>query len=813
MNMADPVNAQHRQVNPLQALALLVTFVLLAGVGGILTAGLFLPFAAGTSAMTSGTAKIFDELPDELEPGPLSQQSILLDRDGKKITTFYAENRVVVPLDKISIHMQNAAIAIEDKRFFGHGGVDVKGLASAFVENVVSDSKRGASTLTQQYVKNVLIEQAMRDDDRLALGEAREETYERKLREAKLAVAIEQKMSKFEILERYLNIAQFGSSVYGVETAARYYFNKSAADLEPVEAALIAGTTKAPNKYDPTLGEENLKIATTRRNSVLDEMYKQGYIDKKEHGEARTTPVEDTLDVTPTKTSCEAAGGAGFFCDYVTKVILTDPVFGKTEKERRDLLLRGGLVIHTTLDSKMQKAANEELRTTLPPKDPTGLADAMTSVQPGTGEIRVMAQNRKYIANGDNAKPGETTVNYSSDQAHGGSKGFSPGSTYKVFVLADWLRSGRSLSDTVSANKRTWHWDDFKASCTGLEGTPDWTPGNAEGSTSGNISVLRATAFSVNTAYVSMLSQLDLCSVADTAELVGFRQSTTAQLGKPKIVPSMVLGVQETSPLSMASAYATFAANGKYCSPIAITKITGADGKELELPESNCRTVIDSATAGGVNHALQEVLKSGGAANSKLNGGRPAAGKTGTSQSNWHTWFIGYTPQLSTAVWLGHPDRNTSMQHITINGRYHNYVYGSTLAAPTWKRFMDRALEGEAKKDFAKVNNTTLHGEMVPVPRLWGTSVSEAEKQLKDEGFAPSINSSQVHSSAPAGRVAYVSPGSTARRGSQVTIYVSNGTPEPPKSQDKDDDKKNDKKNNGNNKDKKERGRSSRSDD
>ena len=778
--MADSVPASHRQVNPLQALALLVTFVLLAGIGGLLTAGLFLPLAAGSSAMTSGTVKIFEELPDELEPGPLSQQSILLDKKGKKITNFFAENRLVVPLSKISLHMQNAAIAIEDKRFFSHGGVDAEGLTRALLVNALQpEQQQGASTLTQQYVKNVLIEQAVREDDRLALGEARENSYERKLREAKLAVAIEKKMSKFEILERYLNIAQFGSSVYGVETAARYYFSKSAADLEPVEAALIAGVTKAPNRYDPTGGEENLKFATTRRNTVLDQMYQQGYIDKAEHTEARQTPVEDTLDVTPSKNSCEAAGNSGFFCDYVTKVILTDPVFGETEAERRDLLLRGGLTIHTTLDSKMQKVANKELRNTLPAKDPTGLADAMVSVEPKTGNIRVMAQNRKFVANGDKVKKGQTTVNYSADQAHGGSAGFSAGSTYKAFVLAEWLRNGRSLSDKVSANKKKWEWTDWTASCKSMQGTDTWEPGNVDAEAAGNITVLDATALSVNTAYVDMLSQLDLCKVADTAELVGLRQSITAQAGKPEIVPSMVLGSQNTSPLSLASAYATFASDGKYCSPVAITKITGADGEELELPESNCRQVLDSSTTSGVTHALQAVLKKGGAYNSALAGERPAAGKTGTSQSNEHTWFVGYTPQLSTAVWLGHPDRSESMQNITINGTWHEYVYGSTLAAPTWKRFMDQVLAKEKKKGFIKADTQALEGEVVDVPQLWSANVGEAEQRLKDAGFQVTVRPGQVYSSAPSGAVAYVSPSSSARRGTQVTIFVSNGVPAP----------------------------------
>ena len=310
--MADSVRSQSRQVNPLQALALLVTFVLLAGVAGLLAAGLVLPLAAGTSAVTEATVQTFDELPDELAPKPLSQQSILLDRNGKKLTNFYLQNRVVVPLDRVSLPMQNAVIAIEDKRFFAHGGVDLKRTASAFFINSVTKKRQGASTLTQQYVKNVLIEQAVSDEDKLAQNAADADTYDRKLREAKLAISVEKRMSKLEILEGYLNIAQFGASVYGVESASRYYFNKSATKLEPVEAALIAGITKAPNTYDPSR-KENIPAATSRRNIVLDLMYQQGYITKDEHGTARSTKVEDTLSVNPAKNSCEAAGDAGYF--------------------------------------------------------------------------------------------------------------------------------------------------------------------------------------------------------------------------------------------------------------------------------------------------------------------------------------------------------------------------------------------------------------------------------------------------------------------------------------------------------------------
>ena len=653
----------------------------------------------------------------------------------------------------------------------------MKRTASAAFINSVTDKTQGGSTLTQQYVKNVLIEQAVRDEDKLAEDAARIDTIDRKLREAKLAVSLEQKMSKLEILEGYLNIAQFGASVYGVESASQFYFNKPASKLVPVEAALIAGITKAPNTFDPTR-KENLRFSTARRNIVLDQMYQQGYITKAEHGTARKTKVEDTLSVNPAKNSCEAAGNAGYFCDYVTKVIESDPVFGKTKEERTDLLMRGGLVIHTTLDSKMQKAANAELRTTLPAKDPTGIATALVSVKPGSGHILAMAQNRKFVANGEKAKKGQTTINYSTDQAHGGSQEFSSGSTYKAFVLAEWLRSGRALTTKVDATGQERTGDDFTARCTG-KFVGVYNPGNSDGVGSGQKTVLEATANSINTAYVSMLSQLDLCDVADTAEQIGFRPSSSAEDGVPFIGPSMVLGPQNTSPLAMASAYATFASGGTYCDPVAITKITGPDGAELDLPKANCRAAINAATANGVTYALGKVLTDGGAKSSQLAGGRVAAGKTGTSQSNKHTWFVGYTPQLATSVWIGHPDRDVPMQNITMNGRSYSRVYGSTLAAPTWKRYMDRALKKVSKKGFPDVSTKILEGKKGEIPRLWGSSVSDAEEALTKAGFSVTVRPGQVYSSAARGTVAYTYPAGTAPTGTMVTIYVSNGSPRP----------------------------------
>ena len=703
--MASPVRPRGRQINAYQLVALLLAFVLVSGVGGVLAAGLFVPFAAGANTATDTAVEVFDELPADLEPGPLSEQSRIYANDGTtRLATFYTENRIVVPLDQVSDAMKNAVVAIEDKRFWEHGGVDVEGIPRAFVNNLTGGSTQGASTLTQQYVKNVLIEQAVRDDDVMAQHEAKADTLGRKAREAKLAISLEKKMTKEEILQGYLNIAQFGRSVYGVETAARHYFNTTAAELDYIQAATIAGITKAPGKYDPSVDPE---LAQSRRNTVLLTMYQQGYITKEEYDTGWKTPIGDTLNIQPLEAGCQAAGGAAFFCDYVTKIIMSDPVFGETKADREARLYRGGLDIYTTLDPAMQAAAQQHAAAAVPADDPSRLEDAIVSVEPGTGKILAMAQNRAYDATQDPA-PNTTAVNYSTDEAHGGSRGFSPGSTWKPFLLTQWLKEGHSLYETVSANKRTWTLGrDFHGSCIRF-GDEQWTPANSDGPGTGSMSVLKATYNSVNTAYTTMASKLDMCGVADTAKSAGFTPSMIKDEGDVHINPSMILGTQNSSPLHMAAAYATFAAGGTYCKPIAITKVLDADGQELPVPSADCRkNAVDPAIANTVTYALQQVLTQGSGRGNSLADGRPAAGKTGTANLNKHTWFIGYTPQVSTAVWIGNAESDVEMsmrttgRPFTINGTSRSYWYGSSLAAPTWRDYMNQVLAGKPAPGFA----------------------------------------------------------------------------------------------------------------
>ena len=351
--MPNPARSRGRQVNVFQALALLLSFVLVAGIGGVLAAGLALPGVALANGATDVTAQAFDDLPTELDQPGLPEKSTILAADGTLLAEFWDQNRIVVPLADISPMLQHAVIATEDKRFYEHAGVDPAGMLRAFIRNQASTGgQQGASTLTQQYVKNVLIEAALAKDEgperQAALEEARgtegSEGIARKLREAKLAIALEKQMTKDQILEKYLNIAQFGIKVYGVESAAQYYFSKPAKDLTYLEAATIAGVTQSPSKWDPV---KNPDAAQTRRNTVLRLMHEQGYITDADFDAGIATPLAATLHPQELKQGCAVAStviaGSGYFCDYVTKVIVNDPTFGATKADRAKLLYRGGL--------------------------------------------------------------------------------------------------------------------------------------------------------------------------------------------------------------------------------------------------------------------------------------------------------------------------------------------------------------------------------------------------------------------------------------------------------------------------------------
>lgn len=764
-----------RKVNAFQALALLLAFVLMAGVGGLLAAGLILPAVAVTNGATDLTVTAFDELPSELgEQRPLSEKSTMLAADGSVLATFYHDNRIVVGLDQIAPIMRQAVLAVEDKRFYDHGGIDPTGMARATVKTLLSDQKEGASTLTQQYVKNVLIEKAKREDDREALEAARTaegtEGISRKLREAKLAIALEKSMPKDKILENYLNIAQFGIAIYGVEAAAQYYFNKSAAELNYLESATIAGITQAPTAWDPV---KNPADATNRRATVLGLMRAQGIITPEEYDVGVSTPIEATLSVQNTKLGCSTAGevvaGSGYFCDFVTKVIAHDPAFGATKAERTDLLYRGGLTIWTTLDPRLQTAADAEVKAGIPVDDPSGIGSAISVVEPGSGKILAMAQNRNY---NNTPSPTDTSVNWNADNLYGAASGFPPGSTFKPFTLLEWVKQGHSLREQVNGAVRPLNENQFR-SCGKKGKNSPYTPGNAEGK-GAMMSVLDATKNSVNLAYLTMATQLDLCDIMAGAEQLGIHKAGgNSGEGAFDPYPANVLGTNSVAPLSMAGAFAAFASGGIYCTPVAITKIVDANGAELPVPSANCAQAIEPRVANAMNYALSNVWS--GTADGV---GRPpfaSAGKTGTTSENEHTWFVGYTPVMAASVWVGYPDGMYQMKNVVVNGNRISRMYGASIAAPTWKRFMEQALAGVEVPEFGEVSPTDLNGKEVGIPSVIGWDVGEATRKLESSGFRVNVDPNQVPSFQGAGRVAEQSPSGQAPSGSTITLVVSSG--------------------------------------
>ncbi len=762
-----------RTVNTAQFVSLLLAFALLAGVSGLLAAGLVIPAVATVGNTTQTGVKIFDDLPTELALEPPSEQSVMLAADGSQLATFYADNRIVVGLDQIAPVMQQAVVAVEDKRFYEHGGIDPEGLLRAAVKTIVAGDQQGGSTLTQQYVKNVLIEAGRVSGDRDAIEAATEVTIGRKLREAKLAIALEQQMSKDEILEGYLNIAQFGPSQYGVEAAARYYFDHSSAELTAAEAAMLAGITQSPGKWDPVRNPDN---ALDRRDTVLGLMLEQDVITQEEYDEAIATSIDDMLDVQRSIQGCAPAGDAAYFCDFVVRTILNDPLYGATIDDRRRLLNRGGLTIATTLDPKKQDLAHSAIVGSVPVDDSSGISGAVVTVVPGSGEIVAMAQNTDY-GTGTPEAPRDTLVNFSTDEAYGGSSGFQTGSSFKPFVLTQWLQAGRSLNESVNATQRLFPRSSWNISCA-PEYADDFSPKNAESFASGPMRVLDATRLSVNTAYAAMANQLDICAIRDTAQRMGVH---TAQGTDLQVNPSMVLGTNTIAPLTMAAAFATYAADGIYCTPIAITSVQDRDGVELPVPDAGCERAVSPEVAATVTYALQQVLASGTARGNGLPD-RPAAGKTGTANEDWHSWFVGFTPDLATAVWIGYSEGNIPMQRVTINGRYYRYVYGGVLAAPTWSRYMTAAHEGLPVQQFPTPDNSLIYGDRQPIPSVYGQSVDSARAALEGAGFNVVVGA-RIYSDASPGLIAGSSPrsGSLAAPGSTVTIYPSAGpAPAPP---------------------------------
>lgn len=699
-----------------RVLVLLLAYIMLAVCGGVAASVLFVPGVIGANKAAKAVIPSLKVENVDFDVTSLPQKSTMYARDGSTvIATFYNQNRIVVPLKKISKTMQQAVVAREDRRFWTHAGVDVQGVMRAFVQTyLVKGSQQGGSSLTQQYVKNVLLMQAIEDDDSIAQYHATEDTIARKIREMLISVQMEKKYSKAEILQGYLNIAQFGNNLYGVETAAQRYFSVSAADLNVVQSATIAAITKNPSLYDP-LVEENQKESENQRNIVLKLMLQEGYITQKQYTEAVNTPLKDTLKAQDVNVGCQDTGDYAYFCDFVVHRIQNSEEFGKTRAERNKLLQEGGLKIVTTLDVEANSTMMETARNTIPPDDPSGMEIAMAAVKPGTGEVLSFGLNRYYDATPAAANdPTRTSQNYAVDLADGGGSGWTIGSSWKPINLIAWMEAGHSINDNLQTST-SYPTTDF--ACSNYSGGADsWNVSNAMGAGTVNPeSPFLGLVRSHNTTQASMGAILKLCKVADTATELGYHDAATGEtIDKTQVyTPSMMIGSVNVSPLTMASIFAVYASNGVQCNPIAISKVTDKDGNDLKVPSANCHQAVDKDIIQTLAYTLNQgtVRPDGAGWSFRLADGRKSFGKTGTSEDLAVSGGSFIPNQIAAFAVVGDAQNpyTNRISNIAINGRYNSYWDGSTIAAPAVTNFF----------------NSYISKKKIPIDNDYGQPVSK----------------------------------------------------------------------------------------
>ncbi|ALV46978.1 Membrane carboxypeptidase (penicillin-binding protein) [Arthrobacter alpinus] len=673
----------------------LVAFLGISTICGVLVAGLMVPAVALAGGTATSSISFFDDLPDEMKFETPALSSKILAADGSVMATFYDQNRTEVPLDSISPFMQDAIVAVEDSRFYEHGGIDTRGLMRAVTSMAKGGGRQGASTITQQYVSNVINQTYAANGELEKVKQGDGKGVGDKVREIKLAIAVDKQLSKEEILQGYLNWVFFANNNYGIEAAASFYFSAHAKDLTLPQAALLAGVVNRPSYYDPVVNPEN---ALSRRNMVLDHMLDQGMIDAKQHADA--VKAEIGLKVQSNRNGCTTAVRAEYFCQYVSNLILNDVNYGKTVEDRQKLLLQGGLTITTTLEPGLQDAAQAQFENFTPAgNNPDEVGQSLVTVQPGSGKILAMAQNTKLIApegqyNSDyNFNVDRIDVNGNS---LGGAGGFDVGSTIKPFTFAEWLNSGHRINEVVNASVRKYpigfQWTNTCGSTTGVyddnagDGSKDLQ--NAENNFYQRLTAREGLYNSLNTATFATAAQLDMCNIQKMMSATGIHLGGDPNQPYSVEYVSSLLGSGEVAPLTMASAFATFASGGVHCDPIALVSVTNIKGDKFPVPGANCKQTVKPEVAAGVNSVLQEVLVRGSGYQIPLQ--YPAAAKTGTTNNSEQTWTTGYTRGLATSSWVGNIVKSESSNGKLIANQRLDYVDGATYAGKAWQGYMNQ---------------------------------------------------------------------------------------------------------------------------
>ena len=783
-----------RDRSPLgDGIALLICGVL----AGVLAAAAAFPLVGLGGLVAENSVNSFEALPTELTQPTLPQTSYVYASDGETlITSFYEENRREVSLDEVSPVMVDALLAAEDSKFYEHNGVDWAGIVRAAVANQGGDSQ-GASTLTMQFVRNTLIYSASTIDEVIA---ASEDSYERKLREARYAMGIEETMSKEEILEGYLNVIYLGNQAYGVHAGSYSYFNKPPSELTTAEAATLASLPKFPSLADGLLdGEGEDTEIIDRRNWILDRMAGLGTITQAEADEAKALPLG--LNPRPVRSECVdvATSNWGFFCDYFKEWWSGQEAFGADERERLSLLKRGGFRIVTSLDAELQNSATERLSDEVSVNNPAALGSV--TITPGTGHVRSMAVNRNYSldqtenkprTDGDDSKPSNypnTTIPLLSGNER--VNGYPAGSTFKMFTMLAALDKGWPLETripspaTYTSKYMTSADDPSSCGSTDSQGQRHWCPTN-DGGASEPLNLWGAFGRSSNTAFVRLQEMVGTSKAYEAAVAAGIDFYNNPELdqrvedGTLDDYGTFTLGFDATTPLDMAEAYATVAAGGKHCEPLPVMQVIGADGTEwTDASTPKCdqafpEEVAYAAVSAGrcvVGQNADGTQCSGTGTAAGYTGGfdRALFGKTGTADSDRSYWFIGSTPNATTATFVGDPDATHRSGVATAALKVSVKEAGVSI--------LKKAVKDLDDPGWPKPSNTMVNGKnLVSIPSFDCMDADDARSRVSGAGFDAEISPGKFDSDCKEGEAFSTSPTGSAPNGAPVYILISNGS-------------------------------------
>ncbi|HMH57756.1 MAG TPA: transglycosylase domain-containing protein [Galbitalea sp.] len=758
-------------------------------IAGVLVTASLTPMIAVSSVAAQGAIGIFNNLPSYISLGELPGPNTIYAEDNGApvaVATVFDENRQQVPWDQISQAVKDATVDGEDRRFYSHGGVDVTGIIRAALSGVIgsSSTQQGASTIAQQLVKNLSIQEALQlptvKQQQAGIQAADAFTLARKLKEAKLAVSLEKKYTKQQILLSYMNVAPFGGTTYGIQAAAQRYYGEDASKLTVVQAATLIAIVQSPNVRAPvnTAGYAANKV---RRNDILQQMYIAQSITQKQLTAALNTPdsAKTIKNIPPTEGCTSAVDDAQFWCEYVQTLVPSLTSLGSTTAEREANWKVGGYKIYTSLDVNLQAQAqaveNEWVPATLPTMDIGGATD---SVEVGTGRILVMVENRAFNESATGGGPGTTAINYNVDsQNDGSSYGFQGASTYKPFTLMSWLQDGHGLKDVLNATPNpNLNLANFKDSCEpGGQWSGTYGKYTNDENETGPYTVLKATAESINGVFLDMGEQVDQCATRNNATAFGVHTGSGQPLGHQ---PSAILGTNSVAPLTMAAAYAGIANGGVFCKPTAIDSIVAPDGKKLAGQPQSCSVALDPQIDAAVGYAMEGVFNGGTAAAARP-AGASVLGKTGTSNHSWQTWTVGSTTKVSTAVWIGNATGNA----VTTATRPPRACPGTgdqvaTLRNCVFKQTMTAVDAEYPPGTFPPAPSQYLNGSTTALADYSGQTITAATAELQALGFTVTVAPGTVQSDEPTGTVAYTNPaaGTPISDGYDITLYTSDGS-------------------------------------